>query len=125
MSKSKIMRAASLIRKEFELIKSEEKTHPDHIADRGQISMSHYSMLHKPMFTLRAVEVPAANVATDRDWSKWRTKHLYLEGQLTQQDLLLIEHHCNSKLHRSCISNTLHPPHNSESVFGPHNVERE
>ena len=52
-------------RKEFEP-QSKEKTHQDRIADRGQVSISHYNMVHKPMSMLKAVEIPEATVARDR-----------------------------------------------------------
>ena len=48
--------------------KSQVNTHQDHIADRGQGSMSHYNMANKPIAILKEDYIPAAKVATDIDW---------------------------------------------------------
>ena len=58
--------------------KRKEKTRQEHIADRGQVSMSHYNMLHKLDSRSKTVEIPAANVPLDRDWRKWRKNQLSL-----------------------------------------------
>ena len=50
--------------------KSKEKTHRDHIAGRGQVSMSHCNMVHKPISMSEVVEIPVARVAMDNIWRK-------------------------------------------------------
>ena len=56
--------------------KNKEKTH---IADRGQVSMSHYNMVHKLVsISNKTVEISAANVPMDRDWRKWRMNQVSL-----------------------------------------------
>ena len=46
-----------------------EKAHQDHIADRSQVSMSHYKMVHT------TISIFERN-AMDRDFGKWRTRQV-------------------------------------------------
>ena len=47
--------------------KSEDKSHKDHIADRGQVSMSHYSMVHTPISRPDS-HFLEAKAALDEEW---------------------------------------------------------
>ena len=66
----KIMRTSWLNRKEFRTTKSKEETHKDHISDRCHVSMSHCAT----WCTNRIPYWPAAGVAMDKEWDKWRMK---------------------------------------------------
>ena len=44
--------------------------HEDHIAGRGNNSLQHYNLVHKFMLMLRAMKIPAAKAAVDKEWEK-------------------------------------------------------
>ena len=48
--------------------KSEEKTHQDHIPDRGHVSMSHNNMTYKPIPKPKAMKILDAKAALDKEW---------------------------------------------------------
>ena len=45
---------------------STEKTHKDHIADRGHVSISQFNMVNKPIPTPKAMKIPEAKAAHDK-----------------------------------------------------------
>ena len=47
-----------------------EKTHQDHIADRGHVSMSHCNMVHKPIPISTAMKVLEAKTALKKRWTE-------------------------------------------------------
>ena len=44
--------------------------HEDHIAGKGQNSLQHYNLVHKIIPMPRAMKIPAAKAAVDKDWEK-------------------------------------------------------
>ena len=48
-------------------VQSKATTHPDHNADRGHDSMSHYNMVHNRISFFKAVEITATQIAMDRE----------------------------------------------------------
>ena len=44
--------------------------HEDHIAGKGEISLQHYNLIHKFIPMPRAMKIPAAKAAVDKDWEK-------------------------------------------------------
>ena len=49
---------------------SEPHTHEDHIAGKGENSLQHYNLVHKFIPMPRAMKVPAAKAAVDKEWEK-------------------------------------------------------
>ena len=50
--------------------KSKEKDYQDHIEDRGQVSMSHLNMVHKPTSIPTATKILGAKDVVDNEWTK-------------------------------------------------------
>ena len=48
--------------------KSTQKTHKDHLADRRHVSMSHTTMVHKPIPIPKAMNISQAKAALDKEW---------------------------------------------------------
>ena len=71
--------------------KSTTKTHMGHIVDRGHVTMSHNNMKQKSIPAPKAMNIPTARTAVDKDWDKWRMIRI--------------------------TSNKQHSPHISASVF--------
>ena len=46
--------------------------HEDHIARRGNNSLQHYNLVHKFIPIPRALKIPAAKAAVDKEWEKSR-----------------------------------------------------
>ena len=46
--------------------------HEDHIAGKGDNSLQHYNLVHKFIPMPQAMKIPAAKVAVDKEWEKWR-----------------------------------------------------
>ena len=46
--------------------------HEDHIAGKGENSLQHYNLVHKFISIPRAIKIPAAKAAVDKEWEKWR-----------------------------------------------------
>ena len=44
--------------------------HEDHIAGKGGNSLQHYNLVHKFIFLPRAMKIPAAKAAVDKEWEK-------------------------------------------------------
>ena len=44
--------------------------HEDHIAGKGDNSLQHYNLVHKFIFMLQAMKIPAAKTAVDKEWEK-------------------------------------------------------
>ena len=44
--------------------------HEDHIAGKGEISLQHYNLVHKFIPMPRAMGIPAAKAAVDKEWEK-------------------------------------------------------
>ena len=109
--------------------KSREKTHQDHIADRGQVSMSHYNMVHKPISIKKAVNTPAGKVAMDRDRGSVEKSSpcgMTIDATVHLVDRTLPQLRTPQIILDSSATitlNILHPPHISESVLDPQNVE--
>ena len=55
--------------------KSKEKTHQDHIAHRGQVSMSHCNMVHKPIPIPTAMQIGTDTTAEDACLGRVRSDH--------------------------------------------------
>ena len=49
------------------------KNHEDHIAGKGQNSISHYNVVHKFIPMLQAMKIPDAKAAVDKEWKKLET----------------------------------------------------
>ena len=64
-------------------LKRKEKTHQDQIADRGQVSMSHYNMVHKPIPTPTTMKILEARTAVDEDWTKLQKQPAWDESNVT------------------------------------------
>ena len=62
---------------------SKEETHKDHIADRGHVSMSYYNMVHKPIPLPRAMNIPKAKAALDKERTKWQLLPAWDESKVT------------------------------------------
>ena len=50
--------------------KTEDREHNDLIADKGFNSLAHYNLVHKPIPILRAMNIPDAKAAVDKEWEK-------------------------------------------------------
>ena len=81
---SNIMRTWPSKRKEFEL-QSKENAHQDHIADRGQFSMSHYNKVHEPSLIPKAMTMPEAEAAVFEEWTKLQKILAWDESKVTCQ----------------------------------------
>ena len=46
--------------------------HDDHIAGKGENSLQHYNLVHKFVPMPRAMNIPAAKAAVDKEWKNWR-----------------------------------------------------
>ena len=46
--------------------------HEDHITGKGNNSLQHYNLVHKFILCLKAMKIPAAKAAVDKEWEKWR-----------------------------------------------------
>ena len=44
--------------------------HEDHIAGKGDTSLQHYNLVHKFIPMPRAMKIPAAKAAVDKEWEK-------------------------------------------------------
>ena len=44
--------------------------HEDHIAGKGDNSISHYNLVHKFILVPQAMKIPAAKAAVDKEWEK-------------------------------------------------------
>ena len=44
--------------------------HEDHIAGKGENSLQHYNLVHKFIPMPRAMKIPAAEAAVDKEWEK-------------------------------------------------------
>ena len=44
--------------------------HEDHIAGKGDNSLQHYNLVHKPILMPQAMKIPAAKAAVDKEWEK-------------------------------------------------------
>ena len=44
--------------------------HQDHIAGKGENSLQHYNLVHKFIPMPRAMKIPAAKAAVDKEWEK-------------------------------------------------------
>ena len=44
------------------------KDHEDHIAGKGQNSMTHYNLVHKFILVPQAMIIPDAKAAVDKEW---------------------------------------------------------
>ena len=42
----------------------------DHVAGKGDNSLKHYNLVHKFIPMLRAMKIPAAKAAVDKEWEK-------------------------------------------------------
>ena len=69
---------------------SAKKTHEDHIANRRHFSMSHWNMVHKSISIPKAMTGPAARIATDKVWGKWRMKQALVWRILINATVLLV-----------------------------------
>ena len=49
---------------------SEPSYHEDHIAGKGENSLQHYNFVHKFIPVPRAMKIPAAKSAVDKEWEK-------------------------------------------------------
>ena len=52
---------------------SQPKHHQYHIAGRGYSSLNHYNVLHKFISVPKAIKIPEAKAAVDREWKKLET----------------------------------------------------
>ena len=48
------------------------KDHEEHIAGKGINSLNHYSLVHKFIPKLQAMEIPEAKAAVEKEWEIWR-----------------------------------------------------
>ena len=48
----------------------EARDHEDHIAEKGFTSLTHYNLVHKPIPVHRAMIIPDATAAVDKEWEK-------------------------------------------------------
>ena len=48
-----------------------KQKHEEHIADRGNISMSLHSLVLLPRLVLKAMKIPDAEVAVDKEWDQF------------------------------------------------------
>ena len=55
-----------VVSQRIRITKSKEKTHQDHIADRGQVSISHCNMMHKPNPSPTALNIPEENAPLEK-----------------------------------------------------------
>ena len=46
--------------------------HEDHIAGKGENSSQHYNLVHKFIPMPRAMKIPAAKAAVEKEWENWR-----------------------------------------------------
>ena len=44
--------------------------HEDHVAGKGDNSLQHYNLVHKFIPMLKAMKIPAAKEAVDKEWEK-------------------------------------------------------
>ena len=49
---------------------SPHKNHEDHVAGKGMNSLSHYNMVHKFVPMPRAMKIPDAKAAVEKEWVK-------------------------------------------------------
>ena len=100
--------------------KSTEKSHKYHIADRGHVSLSHYNVVHNPIFIPQAVKSPATRVAINKVWDKWRMKQFPVCGMLIDATVLLVGHNSTTS-HITTLTT-----HLSFSFFlTPQHIERQ
>ena len=52
--------------------KSLPNHHQDHFAGKGDNSLQHYNLVHKFIPMPRAMKIPEAKAAVDKEWEKWR-----------------------------------------------------
>ena len=95
-----------------------------HIADRGQVSMSHCNMAHKPISFSKSADLPSSKVAMDRDWSKWRMKHLSVSGMtISNATVLLVDRTLPQLKTPQIIHNSSATIHTSDSFY-PQNIKK-
>ena len=56
--------------KRCRISESAKHKHEEQVADRGYISMSLYTLIHLPLPIPKAIRIPEAKVAVDREWNK-------------------------------------------------------
>ena len=49
------------------------RSHEDHIAGKGQNSISHYNKVHKFILMPHVMKIPVAKAAVDKEWKKLET----------------------------------------------------
>ena len=65
------------------MTQSTEHTHMDHIADRGDVSMSHCNMVHKPCSRTKKQEQFQQQAGMNKDMCRWRVEQLLVCGMLS------------------------------------------
>ena len=50
--------------------KTEARDHEDLVAEKRLLSLTHYSVAHKPKPTPRAMKIPDAKAAVDKEWEQ-------------------------------------------------------
>ena len=58
----------------------------DHVVVREFNSLSHYNLVHKPLPRLRAVTIPAAKAAVDKEWDKLKTSPVWRETEVNRKN---------------------------------------
>ena len=52
------------------MVESLPNHHEDHITGKGNNSLQHYNLVHKFILCLKAMKIPAAKAAVDKEWEK-------------------------------------------------------
>ena len=74
------------------MVESHESTHEDHIAGKGFISMSQYNLVHKFIPMPRAMKIPDAKAAVDKEWTKLETITAWDSEKPRAKRRLFLEH---------------------------------
>ena len=67
------------------------RSHEDHMAERGFISMSHYNLVHKIIPMPRAMKIPDAKGAVDEEWETLKKLPAWRLNEVKSRKKIILE----------------------------------
>lgn len=91
--------------------------HQDRMGDIGDISKTYWGLIHKPIAIPKALRIPKAKEALDKEWDKLQKKRVWIME--TVEDKHIVERRCQLQgiERKFCTTVELRHNNNSELEF--------